>query len=69
VLEVVESQHAAIALYRRSGWGEVGRTSLSLPDGRDLSELVFAASASIPPAVEDATAADALPRPTLPSRP
>jgi GNAT superfamily N-acetyltransferase len=42
VLEVVESSHAAIALYRRSGWVEVGRTALALPDGRDLRELVFA---------------------------
>ena len=43
VLEVVESSHAAIALYRRSGWVEVGRTALALPDGRELPELVFAA--------------------------
>ena len=42
VLEVVESSHAAIALYRRSGWVEVGRTSLALPDGHELRELVFA---------------------------
>ena len=41
-LEVVESSHAAIALYRRSGGTEVGRTSLALPDGRELRELVFA---------------------------
>ena len=43
VLEVVESSHAAISLYRRSGWVEVGRTALPLPDGRELSELVFVA--------------------------
>jgi GNAT superfamily N-acetyltransferase len=42
VLEVVESSHAAIALYRRSGWVELGRTALALPDGRELRELVFA---------------------------
>ena len=42
VLEVVESSHAAIALYRRSGWMEVGRTSLVLADGRELRDLVFA---------------------------
>ena len=42
VLEVAESSHAAIALYRRSGWVEVGRTALALPDGRELRELVFA---------------------------
>ena len=42
VLEVVESSHAAIALYRRSGWVELGRASLALPDGRELRELVFA---------------------------
>jgi ribosomal protein S18 acetylase RimI-like enzyme len=42
VLEVVESSHAAIALYRRSGWVEVGRAALALPDGRELRELVFA---------------------------
>lgn len=42
VLEVVESSLAALALYRRSGWVEVGRTSLALPDGRELRELVFA---------------------------
>ena len=41
--EVVESSHAAIALYRRCGWVEVGRTALPLPDGRELPELVFAA--------------------------
>jgi len=43
VLDVVESAHAAIALYRSAGWVEVGRTSLSLSDGRELRELVFAA--------------------------
>ena len=42
VLEVVESSHAAIALYRRSGWVELGRPSLALPDGRELRELLFA---------------------------
>jgi hypothetical protein len=42
VLEVVESSHAAIALYHRSGWVEVGRAALALPDGRELRELVFA---------------------------
>jgi hypothetical protein len=42
VLEVVESSHAAIALYRPSGWVEVGQTSIALPDGRELRELVFA---------------------------
>jgi ribosomal protein S18 acetylase RimI-like enzyme len=41
VLEVVESSQAAIALYRRSGWVEVGRASLALPDGGELRELVF----------------------------
>lgn len=41
MIEVVESSHAAIALYRRAGWVEVGRTTLPLPDGRELSELVF----------------------------
>lgn len=44
VIEVVESCHAAIALYRSAGWVVVGRTTLSLPDGRELSELVFATS-------------------------
>jgi len=43
VLDVVESAHAAIALYRSAGWVEVGRTPLLLPDGRELRELVFAA--------------------------
>ena len=43
VLDVVESSHAAIALYWSAGWVEVGRTSLLLPDGRQLRELVFAA--------------------------
>ena len=42
VLEVVESSPAAIALFRRSGWVEVGRAALALPDGRELRELVFA---------------------------
>jgi GNAT superfamily N-acetyltransferase len=42
VIEVVDSSHAAIALYRSAGWVELGRTTLSLPDGRELSELVFA---------------------------
>ena len=41
VIEVVESSHAAIALYRSAGWVELGRTALLLPDGRVLSELVF----------------------------
>jgi ribosomal protein S18 acetylase RimI-like enzyme len=43
VLDVVESAHAAIAMYRGAGWVEVGRTSVVLPDGRELGELVFAA--------------------------
>jgi hypothetical protein len=42
VLEVVESSVAAIALYRNSGWVELGRASLPLPDGRELRELIFA---------------------------
>ena len=42
MIEVVESSHAAIALYRSAGWVELGRATLSLPDGRELSELVFA---------------------------
>ena len=42
VIEVVESSHAAIALYRSAGWVELGRATLSLPGGRDLSEVVFA---------------------------
>jgi ribosomal protein S18 acetylase RimI-like enzyme len=42
VLEVVESSVAAIALYRNSGWVELGRATLPLPDGRELRELVFA---------------------------
>ena len=43
VLDVVDSHHAAIALYRSEGWNELGRASISLPDGRELRELVFAA--------------------------
>jgi GNAT superfamily N-acetyltransferase len=43
VLDVVESSHAAVAVYRSAGWVEVGRASLVLPDGRELRELVFAA--------------------------
>ena len=43
VLDVVDSSHPAVALYRSAGWIEVGRTSLVLPDGRELHELVFAA--------------------------
>ena len=43
VIEVVDSSLAAIALYRSAGWVELGRTTLSLPDGRELAELVFAA--------------------------
>jgi GNAT superfamily N-acetyltransferase len=43
VVEVVESAQAAIAMYRSAGWVEVGRTSLLLPDGRQLRGLVFAA--------------------------
>lgn len=43
VTEVVESSRAAVALYRATGWVELGRTTLSLPDGRALPELVFAA--------------------------
>jgi GNAT superfamily N-acetyltransferase len=41
MIEVVESSHAAIAFYRWAGWVELGRSTLSLPDGRQLSELVF----------------------------
>jgi ribosomal protein S18 acetylase RimI-like enzyme len=44
VLEVLESSHAAIVLYRRAGWIELGRASLTLPDGRQLDEVVFSAS-------------------------
>lgn len=54
VLGVVESSQAAIALYRRSGWIEVGRTALALPDGRELRELVFTGDRWIHPAVSDA---------------
>ncbi len=43
VLDVLESSHAAIALYRRAAWVEVGRTAVLLPDGREVGELVFAA--------------------------
>jgi GNAT superfamily N-acetyltransferase len=45
VLDVVETDHAAVALHRRSGWVELGRVAVSLPEGRELHELVFAASA------------------------
>lgn len=42
VLDVVDSSHAAIALYRGAQWVELGRTSVTLPDGRQLGGLVFA---------------------------
>jgi GNAT superfamily N-acetyltransferase len=54
VLEVIESSHPAIALYRDAGWVELGRASLSLPDGRELPELVFATDEWIQPAVAGA---------------
>jgi len=46
VLDVVDSHHAAVALYRRSGWVELGRAAVTLPDGRELHELVFTANMS-----------------------
>lgn len=42
VLDVVASSAPAIALYRRAGWVELGTVTLTLPDGRELDELVFA---------------------------
>jgi GNAT superfamily N-acetyltransferase len=47
VLDVVESAQAAIALYRSAVWVEVGPTSLLLPDGRELRELVLAADPGV----------------------
>ena len=41
VLDVVVSSTAAIALYRREGWTEVGATSFEVPDGQRIEELVF----------------------------
>ena len=42
VLDVVVSHRAAIEMYRRAGWEEVGRAVWNLPDGSPLRELVFA---------------------------
>ena len=41
VLDVVVSSTAAIALYRRQGWTEVGATWIEFPDGKRIGELVF----------------------------
>jgi ribosomal protein S18 acetylase RimI-like enzyme len=40
-LEVVLAASAAISLYRAADWREIGRTMLTLPDGRELEEVVF----------------------------
>lgn len=50
MLDVVDtpSASAAISLYRRKGWQEVGRTTFRLPDGHDMEELVFVAPACGP---------------------
>jgi len=41
VLEVVDSPPAAIAVYRDSGWVQIGRLSVPLQDGGVLHGLVF----------------------------
>jgi hypothetical protein len=43
VLDVVDmpSATAAISLYRRSGWQEVGRTVFRLADETEADELIF----------------------------
>lgn len=41
VLDVVVSHRAAIEMYRRAGWDEVGTVDWKLPDGSPLTELVF----------------------------
>ena len=48
MLDVVDtpSASAAISMYRRQGWQEVGRTTFKLLDGHDLEELVFRAPRS-----------------------
>jgi GNAT superfamily N-acetyltransferase len=48
MLDVVDtpSASAAISLYRREGWQQVGRTTFKLPDGHDLEQLVFRAPRS-----------------------
>ena len=43
VLDVVTSSTAAIQLYRRAGWIEIGQTSFERPDGQRVEELVFRA--------------------------
>jgi GNAT superfamily N-acetyltransferase len=43
VLDVVATSTAAIRLYRREGWIEIGQTSFDLPDGRRVAELVVRA--------------------------
>ena len=44
VLDVVSSSAAAIALYRRAGWRDIGRTSFTFPDGSSIEETVFVAA-------------------------
>ena len=40
VLDVVESARAAVSLYRRVGWRQIGTVDLEMP-GRVVRELVF----------------------------
>lgn len=43
ILDVVEGNQAAIALYERVGWRHLGMVSFTLPDGSELREHVYAA--------------------------
>ncbi len=43
ILDVVEGNQAAIALYERVGWRRLGMVSFTLPDGSELREHVYAA--------------------------
>jgi ribosomal protein S18 acetylase RimI-like enzyme len=41
VLDVLEDNRAAIALYERAGWARAGRVEWNLTDGRLLREFVY----------------------------
>jgi GNAT superfamily N-acetyltransferase len=41
VLDVVDDFKAAIALYRNAGWTSIGDVLVHMPDGTNLTEIVF----------------------------
>jgi len=43
VLDVVEQHKAAVALYENTGWVQIGKVSVDLPDGSSVDEIVYRA--------------------------